>query len=93
MPVLSLQDLPDDPHIMAVGLFSKAEHPTEGTYRVLRRPVSFSEAPFQVTRHAPRLGQHTIEILEEVGLPAAQIEKIQELNRNARSETPKGAEG
>jgi crotonobetainyl-CoA:carnitine CoA-transferase CaiB-like acyl-CoA transferase len=55
--------------------------------------VSFSEAPFQVTRHAPGLGQHTVEVLDEIGLPAAQIEKIQELNRNARSETPKGAEG
>ena len=93
MPVLSLQDLPDDPHLKAVGLFSKAEHPTEGTYRVLRRPVTFSAAPFQVTRHAPGLGQHTVEVLEEAGLPAAQIDKIQELNRNARSETPKSAEG
>jgi len=93
MPVLSLQDLPDDPHIKAVGLFSKAEHPTEGSYRVLRRPVSFSAAPFQLTRHAPGLGQHTVEVLEEAGLPAAQIEKIQALNRKAHSESPKGAEG
>ena len=83
MPVLSLEDLPQDPHIKAVGLFSKAEHPTEGTYRVLRRPVSFSEAPFQITRHAPGLGEHTVEVLEEAGMSGAQIEKIQELNRNA----------
>jgi crotonobetainyl-CoA:carnitine CoA-transferase CaiB-like acyl-CoA transferase len=92
MPVLSLEDLPDDPHIKAVGLFSKAEHPTEGTYRVLRRPVSFSEAPFQVTRHAPGLGEHTVEVLEEAGLSGTQIDKIQELNNNARSETQRRPE-
>jgi crotonobetainyl-CoA:carnitine CoA-transferase CaiB-like acyl-CoA transferase len=76
MPVLSLKDLPDDPHVKAVGLFGEAEHPTEGRYRTVRSPVSFSAAPFRVRRHAPRLGEHTEEVLGEAGLSAGEIEAV-----------------
>jgi crotonobetainyl-CoA:carnitine CoA-transferase CaiB-like acyl-CoA transferase len=87
MPVISLQELPDDPHIKAVGLFETAEHPTEGRYRVLRRPVSFSNAPFQLTRHAPQRGEHTTEILAESGFSSEQIRKIHEINVAALAKT------
>jgi crotonobetainyl-CoA:carnitine CoA-transferase CaiB-like acyl-CoA transferase len=68
MPVLSLEDLPDDEHLREVGLFMIEEHPSEGTYRTVRRPVSFSGAPFEIARHAPRLGENTEEILAEIGM-------------------------
>lgn len=68
MPVLSLEDLVDDEHVQAVGLFASAEHPTEGRYRAIRSPVSFGSQPFSIRRHAPRLGEHTDEILAELGL-------------------------
>ena len=42
----------------------------------MRSPVSFSAAPFRVRRHAPRLGEHTAEVLREAGLPAAEIEAV-----------------
>ena len=74
MPVLSLEELPDDPHLKAVGLFGSAEHPSEGRYRTIRHPVSFSSAPFRIRRHAPRLGEHTEEILAELGLAASDVE-------------------
>ncbi|MGB3864723.1 MAG: CoA transferase, partial [Xanthobacteraceae bacterium] len=67
MPVLSLGELPDDAHMKAVGMFGYADHPSEGRYRVIRRPVSFSSSPFRIRRHAPRLGEHTDEILQEIG--------------------------
>jgi crotonobetainyl-CoA:carnitine CoA-transferase CaiB-like acyl-CoA transferase len=93
MPVLALDDLPDDPHVKAVGLFSTGQHPTEGRYRVVRRPVTFSEAPFTLTRHAPTLGQHTAEILAEAGLSEAQVEKIEQLNDRARSKSKRNSDG
>jgi crotonobetainyl-CoA:carnitine CoA-transferase CaiB-like acyl-CoA transferase len=68
MPVLNLEQLPDDEHMKAVGMFEMADHPSEGRYKALRRPVSFSRAPFRIRRHAPRLGEHTAEILKEVGI-------------------------
>lgn len=68
MPVLSLADIPDDPHVKAVGLFGAAEHPSEGAYKLVRSPVGFSGHRFQLRHHAPRLGEHTGEIARELGL-------------------------
>jgi crotonobetainyl-CoA:carnitine CoA-transferase CaiB-like acyl-CoA transferase len=76
MPVLSLAELPEDPHVKAVGLFGTAEHPSEGLYRTVRNPVSFSAAPFRIRRHAPRLGAHTAEVLAEAGLSSQQIQAV-----------------
>lgn len=67
MPVLSLEDLPNDEHLKAVELFGQAEHPSEGPYKTIRNPVSFSSSKFRIRRHAPQLGEHTTEILNEIG--------------------------
>lgn len=75
MPVLSLEELPEDPHLRAVGFFRTEEHPTEGPYRGMRRPVNFEGEPFRVRRHAPRLGEHTDEILAELGIAAEGTEE------------------
>jgi len=76
MPVLSLAELPEDPHVKAVGLFGTAEHPSEGRYRTVRNPLSFSAAPFRIRRHAPRLGEHTAEVLAEAGLSGQEIQAV-----------------
>jgi len=68
MPVLAIQDLPEDPHVKAVKLFSTGEHPSEGAYKVIRAPVSFSKSPFKLRHHAPKLGEHTDAILTELEL-------------------------
>ena len=67
MPVLGLDDLPNDAHMKAVGMFGVAEHPSEGSYKAIRAPVTFGSTPFRLRRHAPRLGEHTEEILQEIG--------------------------
>lgn len=76
MPVNHLQDLPDDAHVQAVKLFQIVEHPTEGTYQIVRRPVTYSNAPFEITRHAPSLGEHTVEVLADAGLSEREIAEI-----------------
>jgi formyl-CoA transferase len=48
-------------------MFSDMEHHTEGTLRVARFPVTFSETPATIRRLAPNLGEHTEEVLREVG--------------------------
>lgn len=82
MPVLSIEDLPDDPHVKAVGLFSTAEHPTEGAYKVIRSPVRFSGSQFSVYRHAPTLGQDTEDVLAEIEAAASERENIQAKVKN-----------
>jgi crotonobetainyl-CoA:carnitine CoA-transferase CaiB-like acyl-CoA transferase len=61
-----LDNLLDDPHLAAVGLFERHQHPDAGPYVVMRPPVNYSATPANIRRHAPRLGQHTAEVLAEV---------------------------
>jgi crotonobetainyl-CoA:carnitine CoA-transferase CaiB-like acyl-CoA transferase len=58
--VNSIDDLYDDPHLAAVGLFSEVEHPTEGSLMMARFPVRFSRSPATIRRPAPNLGEHGI---------------------------------
>ena len=76
LPVLALEQLPEDPHVKAVGLFGSAQHPSEGKYRTVRSPITFGAAPFRIRRHAPRLGEHTAEVLAEAGFSADEIARM-----------------
>jgi crotonobetainyl-CoA:carnitine CoA-transferase CaiB-like acyl-CoA transferase len=73
MPVLRLDQLKDDPHVVAVGLMETAEHPTEGRYRQVRSPLRFSATPYELRHHAPRAGEHTREVLLEAGLGEQEV--------------------
>lgn len=52
-PVNRLDDLADDPHVQATGLFMTVDHPTEGAMRMVRPPVRFSATPLTVRKLAP----------------------------------------
>ena len=61
-----LEDLFDDPHLRAVGLFEEREHPTEGRLKVARFPLRFARSPATIRRLAPNLGEHGAEIRREL---------------------------
>ncbi|GAA2716432.1 MULTISPECIES: CoA transferase [Streptomyces] len=65
-PVLRLDEAAEDPYVRAGHLLDVAEHPSEGTYRVVGVPFAFSATPASVRRHAPLPGQHTDEVLGEL---------------------------
>jgi crotonobetainyl-CoA:carnitine CoA-transferase CaiB-like acyl-CoA transferase len=58
----------NDPHLAAVGLFERREHPSEGAYVEVRPPVRFAGFDYPEPRHAPTIGQHTAEIDRELGI-------------------------
>ncbi len=52
------------------------EDPRFGTVRNLAPPIHFDRTPARITCHAPRLGEHTDEVLCELGVVADQIDRL-----------------
>jgi crotonobetainyl-CoA:carnitine CoA-transferase CaiB-like acyl-CoA transferase len=75
-PVNGVEDVVADPHLAATGFFSMEEHPSEGRLRTMRTPTSWSASPPGAQRHAPRLGEHSAEVLREAGYGDAEIAKM-----------------
>ena len=72
----SLTDIVNDPHLAAIGYFRSIEHPTEGRIRSMAVPSEWSESAPEYRRHAPRLGEHTREVLRQAGLDESTIEQM-----------------
>ena len=73
--VLSVAEMVDDPHAVAIGMFEEFDHPVVGRARLPRHPTQFHATPASLGFGAPALGQHTDDVLEELGL-GAQIERL-----------------
>lgn len=73
----SVDALLDDPHLRAVDFLAQVEHPSEGPLRLPRSPVQWTgHEPATELRPAPRLGQHTREVLRECGCDEDLIEAM-----------------
>jgi crotonobetainyl-CoA:carnitine CoA-transferase CaiB-like acyl-CoA transferase len=72
----SLEDVMDDPHLAATGFFRTVEHPSEGRIRSMAVPSEWSESQPEYRRHAPRLGEHTRQVLRETGMEEKAIEAL-----------------
>ena len=71
--VTSLADLPHDPQVVHNEVFTIRQHPDAGTTREPRPAARFSATPAVLGDHAPRYGQHSDEIVTEIGLDAATL--------------------
>lgn len=66
--VNSVDDLLTDPHLQAVGFWHSMQHPTEGQLTLPGIPVRYSATPGSIRRPPPTYGQHTAEVLAELGI-------------------------
>ena len=75
-PVNALEDLLVDPHLAGQGLIGRVDHPSEEEILQVGQPARFSRSPVEARRHAPLLGEHTVQVLGEAGLDEAEIEAL-----------------
>ena len=75
--VRAVEDMFDHPQVLAQGLVVDHTHPALGGYRALSGPVHIdSGAPGGAERRAPMQGEHTLEVLRELGCTDAEIEQL-----------------
>lgn len=75
-PVYSYAEVIADPQVRHNGSLVSYEHPTEGTVTTPGFPFRLSATAPEVSRGAPVIGEHTRDILTELGYPAETIERL-----------------
>ena len=76
VPALPMHDLDSvfsDSHLTAINFFSQEGHPSEGALLSITHSSTWSRMQPRAARHAPRLGEHTRDVLAEDGYAEAEI--------------------
>lgn len=75
-PVLDIGGMHSDPQAVARGMVTEAPHTRIGSVKTLGHPVHYSSTAAEITRGAPLLGEHTVEVLAEHGYREAEIDRL-----------------
>ncbi|KNZ31092.1 MAG: CoA-transferase [Methylibium sp. NZG] len=75
-PINDLAEVFADPQVRARGMTAEMPHPLAGTVRVVASPIRLSATPVQYRRAPPLMGQHTDEVLADLGLDAAAVASL-----------------
>ncbi|MGA0795931.1 MAG: CaiB/BaiF CoA transferase family protein [Quisquiliibacterium sp.] len=76
MAMRSVDELLSDPHLLATGFIGEQQHPSEGRVRSIAPGATWHQDPLPPPGHAPRLGQHTLALLAELGYGTEEIEAL-----------------
>ena len=76
-PILSMKELAEDPALRASGTIVEVDHPVRGKYLSVGMPIKLSDSPTEVTR-SPLLGEHTEEVLSQLGYSREQVDALRE---------------
>ena len=77
-PVNTLEEAMRDPQVVALGMFSSVEHERLGALPQIAPPFAFSATPASIRRPPPDLGEHTAEVLGELGLTPDDVRRLAE---------------
>ena len=75
-PALTRNEVIKHPQIIASEILIETDHPVAGRLRQTRTPARFEGTPTEIRQGAPRLGEHNLEILTELGFDAAEIDAL-----------------
>jgi crotonobetainyl-CoA:carnitine CoA-transferase CaiB-like acyl-CoA transferase len=76
-PVNDFQETFSDPQVLHRGMILEVDHPTEGRIKQLGFPIKFSETPGRVRLPSPGYGEHTKEVLRELGYTEGDIQRFE----------------
>lgn len=79
MPYAAINDIQSTlshEHVLARGMVQTVDHPTCGEIKLVASPVKYSEAEPGVRTPPPTLGEHTVEVLEGLGIERGEIEAL-----------------
>jgi formyl-CoA transferase len=76
-PILSMKEIAEDQSLRETGTIVEVDHPTRGKYLTVGNPIKLSDSPTSVTR-SPLLGEHTLEVLEQLGYSSDDIAQLRE---------------
>ena len=77
-PLFSVRELFDDPHFRERGFWQEVAHPELGSFEMPGRPFIMNDSPWAFERPAPLLGEHSAEILREVGFSDGDVRDLAE---------------
>jgi formyl-CoA transferase len=76
-PILSMKEIAEEPSLRATGTIVEVDHPERGKYLSVGNPIKLSDSSTEVTR-SPLLGEHTDEVLTQLGYSAQDIAMLRE---------------
>ena len=77
-PVLGVEEIFDDPHVKGRDMLVEMDHPKLGKVKQVGVPIKFSDTPGRARSLAPTMGEHTDEVLAEMGYSQEQIAAFRE---------------
>ena len=77
-PINRIDEVFADPQVKHLGIATPVEHPELGTIELVGQPITLSRTPWQLRTPTPEAGQHTDEVLRELGFDSGAIGRLHE---------------